>query len=120
MEQKRAEIAKKRSADAIAQTFDTTKIEHPTKKKLKVKRTFPLLPNVQAWGKAHTHIIIDKAPAIAKPYGLKDLQKGIIANVEKPEDKPKMSCDVFVPARDAEEDDQYHAVQSYDLTPPRG
>ena len=115
LEQKRAEISKKRSAAAIAQSFETTKIEHPSKKKLKVKRTYPLLPNVQAWGKAHTHIIIDKAPTMVKPYALRDLQKGLIANVEKPEHKPKMACDVFVPAKQVEGEDQYLAVQSYDL-----
>uniref|UniRef100_A0A7S3PCQ2 Uncharacterized protein n=2 Tax=Amphora coffeiformis TaxID=265554 RepID=A0A7S3PCQ2_9STRA len=115
LEQKRLEISKKRSAAAIAQSFDTTKIEHPSKKKLKVKRTYPLLPNVQAWGKAHTHIIIDKAPTTTKPYALRDLKKGLIANVEKPEDKPKMACDVFVPAKGVEGEDQYQAVQSYDL-----
>ena len=115
LEQKRADIAKKRSAAAILQSFETTSIVHPSKKQLKVKRTYPLLPNVQAWGKAHTHIVIDKAPQIAKPYALGDLSKGIVANVERPEDKPKMACDVFVPAKEVEEKDQYQAVQSYDL-----
>lgn len=115
LEQKRADIAKKRSAAAISQSFETTSIVHPSKKQLKVKKTYPLLPNVQGWGKAHTHIVIDKAPAIAKPYELKDLYKGIVANVEKDDDKAKMSCDIFVPAREVEEDDQHQAVQSYDL-----
>lgn len=115
LEQKRTEIAKKRSAAVIEASFETPKIEHPTKKKLKVKRTYPLLPNVQAWGKAHTHLIVDKAPKLDKPYAVRDLKKGLIANVEKPDDKPKMACDVFVPAKEVEEEHQYQAVQSYDL-----
>lgn len=115
LEQKRAEIAKKRSAAAIAQTFETIPLVHPSKKKLKVKQSYPLLPNVRAWGRAHTHLIIDKAPPMEKPYSLKDLRKGLIANVEKPDDKARMSCDVFVPAKEVEKKEQYQAVQSYDL-----
>lgn len=115
LEQKRAEIAKKRSASAISQSFENIPLVHPSKKKLKVKKSYPLLPNIQAWGKAHTHIIIDKAPALTKPYDLKDLRKGMIANVEKPDNKPKMTCDFFVPGKEVEEEDQYQAVHSFDL-----
>lgn len=115
LEQKRTEIAKKRSSAAISQSFETTSIVHPSKKHLKVKKTYPLLPNVQGWGKAYTHIVIDKAPSITKPYGLKDLQKGIVANVEKADDKPKMSCEIFVPGQEVEVEDHYQAVHSYDL-----
>lgn len=117
LDQKRAEIAKKRSAAAISQTFETIPIVHPSKKKLKAKKVYPLLPNVENWGKAHTHIIIDKAPAVPQAYTVQDLNKGLIANVEKPDLNPRMTCDVFVSAKDAdvEEEGQHRAVQSYDL-----
>ena len=116
LEQKRAEISKKRSAAAIEQSFEHTSLAHPSNKKLKVKRTYPLVPNIQAWGKACTHIIIDKPPAITSPYTVKDLHKGIVANVDKkPDDQSKMYCDVFVPAKETEESSQYEAIQSYDL-----
>jgi Fe-S cluster biosynthesis and repair protein YggX len=115
LDQKRVEITKKRSAAAISQTFENIPIVHPSKKKLKPRKVYPLLPNVENWGKSHTHIIIDKAPTVPLTYTVQDLSKGLIANVEKPDVNPHMTCDVFVSAKDAEEEGKHRAVQSYDL-----
>ena len=122
LEQKQQEIQKRRSKEAIDKSFDRAiKLTHPTKKAMKPKQVFSVLPNAEYWGMPLTHLIIDKQPKLSEEYKVSDLQKGFVTNVEKPEQNARMTCQVMVPARAApnvevnEADNKYLTVQGFDL-----
>ena len=92
LQAKQEEMAQRRTLRAIEASFDvfgsddaSTTLQHPTKKNLKPKSVLPVLPHVSNWGRAFTHVVIDKPPLFSDPsYKMTDLQKGAwVANVEK-------------------------------------
>jgi hypothetical protein len=101
LEVKRTEHDLRRSALAIAESFKDLPLVHPTRKHLKPKHVLPLLPNVENWGRAFTHVVIDKAPNLQNTTHTNvSLNQAIIANVEKLAANAHMHCQLWVPAAD--------------------
>ncbi|KAL7574876.1 hypothetical protein ACA910_010710 [Epithemia clementina (nom. ined.)] len=118
LEKKQVEMAKRRSTGAIVKSFDNSAgLSHPSKKSMKPKKVYSVLPAVEYWGLPFTHLVIDKKPSLPEKYKQTDLRQGLVANVEKPEQNARMSCELFVPSRREEQEkkDYYEVVQSYDL-----
>lgn len=119
LQSKQVEMSIRRSVKAITDSFKFTKpLEHPTNKKLKAVRVMQVLPDVSNWGRAFTHVVIDKAPANLPPgHTVEDLNQAFVANVEKREANARMTCSMLVPAKDLSEDDKtfLRPIQSYDL-----
>jgi RNA polymerase II-associated factor 1 len=67
----------------------------------------PLLPNVEHWGHAYTHVVMDKSPG-----DVDRLDRAFVANVQKIDVNARMSCQLFVPS---EEEAKYQAIQQYEL-----
>jgi RNA polymerase II-associated factor 1 len=105
------QFSKRRTATAISQTFEDAKnlsfSKHPTKKNVTSVLEMPFLPNIDLWGNAYTHVVIDKAPGESGEA----LSHAFVANVQKRDANARMTCQLFVPG----EKDNYHAVQQYDL-----
>jgi len=127
---KQVEIAKRRSADAIAKSFEDLPmdtLQHPVHKKLKPKKVLQVLPDVDNWGRTFTHLVIDKAPGLdIKKAGhlLEGLDSAFVGNVEKREANARMSCELFLPVQEEKKDEdgmetdeaeRFEAAQSYDL-----
>jgi hypothetical protein len=109
---KQQEISLRHTALAVAESFKDMPLVHPTRKNLKPKRVMPLLPNVDNWGRAYTHVVIDKAPNLKNTtHTNASLNQAIIANVEKRQANAHMDCQLWVPAavddkkKDAEKDE---------------
>jgi hypothetical protein len=96
---KQQEISLRHNALAVAESFKDMPLVHPTRKNLKPKRVMPLLPNVENWGLAYTHVVIDKAPNLKNTaHTNSSLNKSIIANVAKRSANAGMDCQLWVPA----------------------
>ena len=115
---KQEELNARRSVVAIRNSFSTTKpLQHPHKKEMKPKRVMNVLPQTKRWGRAFTHVVIDKAPT-SMPEGvtLDHLTKSFVTNVQKPESSSRLACSVQVPApTSTEEKVVYQPAFSYDL-----
>jgi hypothetical protein len=95
---KQETISLRHNALAVAESFKDMPLVHPTRKHLKPKRVMPLLPNVDNWGRAYTHVVIDKAPNLKNTsHTNASLNKSIIANVAKREANAHMDCQLWVP-----------------------
>lgn len=104
-------IAKRRTASGVSKTFDECKMaitKHPTKKHLQPVMEMPLLPNVEHWGHAYTHVIMDKSPG-----DVDKIDKAFVANVQQKDATSRMTCQVFVSSE--EEAAKYQAIQQYEL-----
>lgn len=78
------EMAQQRSVKAISESFEFSKIAHPTNKELKMVRQYEVLPDVTNWGRAFTHVVIDKIPTtLPAGHDADDFNRALIANVEK-------------------------------------
>lgn len=118
MEQKRRDISARRSASAIRKSFDSTKLQHPTRKNLKPVKVLPVIPNAPHWGHSFTHVVIDKVPtSLTTGYSSADLVKGLVTNVEVIDGSQRMACDVQVPVKEGETSDgkTYRPLVSFDL-----
>jgi hypothetical protein len=113
---KQVQMTKRRSTEAIMDSFSTdAALVHPTKKHLKAKCVLPLLPNVDHWGNAYTHVVIDKAPMLQSNHDMADLDRAYIAHVEKKKqaaNSARMSSSLLVPLNN---ENDYQVAQSYDL-----
>lgn len=111
---KQVEMSKRRAPEAIAASFAADlPVQHPTKKALQPKNVYSVLPHAENWGRAYTHLVIDKEPALDKKHSVKSLSRAFVGEVEKRQANTRMSCQVFVPEQ--EEGDKYEAAQSFDL-----
>jgi len=121
LEVKQEEIQKRRSKAAIAKSFDqSAQPVHPTKKGMKAKHVFSLLPDTNYWGMPFTHLVADKKPQLPEQYQQTDMNQGLVANVEKPDQSAHMTCQIFVPSkRDTPEGQEsknyYESVQGFNL-----
>ena len=118
---KQQEITKRRSAQAIAQSFEfnLSSLQHPNPKNkhLKPKAVYEVLPNVEHWGRPFTQVVIDKKPIY---HNLQAFDQALVAHVEKKQANARMTCQVFVPEESPNNnttstEKSYKAVQSYDL-----
>jgi len=108
------EFSQRRSAAGISKTFEDAKTKitkHPTKRDVTPVMEMPFLPNVQQWGNAYTHVVMDKGPG-AEVDG-DAISKAFVANVHKRDANSRMTCQLFVPNKD--EESKYQAIQQYDL-----
>jgi RNA polymerase II-associated factor 1 len=113
LEKKKEQMAARRTVKAIKESFTTFPLRHPANKGLKPRHVMQVLPNVSHWGRAFTHVIIDKPPTtFPKDHKPQDFAKAFIANVEKRQANARMSCDVLVPS---DSNDLYDPVHSFDL-----
>lgn len=125
---KQQEHAKRRSAMAIAEGFKDLPLQHPMRKNLKPKHVHAVLPNVENWGYAYTHVVVDKAPNLQNTaHTNESLNQAFVANVEKLRANARMSCQMWVPATDRDDDadsnneasksdkQPYVPVQEFDL-----
>jgi RNA polymerase II-associated factor 1 len=111
LEIKQKQIYKNRSPTAIAQSFSQNTVPirtHPTKKNLKPLAEMPLLPNVEHWGHAYTHVVMDKSPGDVDKLG-----NAFVANVQKRDANARMTCQLFIPSE--EDSARYQAIQQYEL-----
>ena len=117
LEKKQAQMSKRRSAEAIVDSFkQSAAVVHPSRKTMKPKKVYSVLPAVEYWGMPFTHLVIDKKPTLPDVYPQTDLRMGLVANVEKPDQNARMTCEFFVPSRrDGDQQDRFEGVQSYDL-----
>ena len=131
LEKKQQEMNLRRSAQAITNTFTSVAMppKHPTKKHLKPKSVMPILPNVEHWGHAYTHVVIDKAPNL--DLDKCNLSKAFVANVEQrnntmvaqlwcpPPPKSDSDSEDSEEEKDRAKDDpntiRYRPVQQFDL-----
>lgn len=112
---KQKEMAARRSAEAIKESFESTKpLKHPTRKGLQPKHVMHVFPDVANWGRAFTHVVIDKAPVhLPEGFSVEGFSRSFVTNVQKQQANAKMTCDVQMPTKD--DDDMYRAAQSYEL-----
>ena len=118
LEAKQASMDEHRSANMISKTFHSTPIlRHPTKPNLKPISQVPLLPNVQHWGHAYTHVVLDNAPKGEDPKTLETpLDHAFVAHVERQQANARMTCQLLVPDDDNDDEQQhYRPIQKYDL-----
>jgi RNA polymerase II-associated factor 1 len=104
------DLAVRRSGPAISKTFEECKRpiqSHPSKKHLKPVMEMQFLPNVERWGQAYTHLVVDKSPG-----NVEGLDKAFVANVHKKDINSAMTCQLFVPSA---EESKYQAIQQYQL-----
>jgi hypothetical protein len=109
LEAKQEVMEEQRTFAAISAQFALPTVQHPTNKKLKPVSVCQMLPNVENWGRAFTHVLIDKAPThLPKTVTIKDLNAGaFVANVEKRGTNAHMSCQVLAPTQsDKQQDSQ--------------
>ena len=100
-----------KSATVIDKGFDQIKLVHPSgNKKMKVMWELPLLPNVEHWGYAYTHVVMDNPP---KSGSIKNLDKAFVAHVEQRAANARMSCQLLVPSD--EQDTNYVSAAQYEL-----
>jgi len=128
-----------RSAKAVDKTFayftPTTKLQHPTNKKLKTVWEMPLLPDVAHWGESYTHVVIDNPPK-ATPYmamSQRDIAMALpdafVSHVQQKHANERATCQLMIPINDdnnkktnvIEDDDddkkknEHRPVAQYDL-----
>lgn len=133
MQAKQDELAKKRSTRAVVASFEDVpinKLKHPMKKNLKPKKVLPMLPSIENWGKAFTHVVIDKPPIPARnqKYDMAGLNTAVVGNVEKRQANARMSCQLYIPSsspsatgNNNKDDDKkngtgrYEGIQAFDL-----
>jgi hypothetical protein len=126
LDARQVEITKLRAAPVITKSFDQgTSLQHPTNKNLKPKSIMQLLPNVDIWGQAYTHLVIDKRPNV--DVSAASWSRGLVADWERKKNNQFFNCNIYVPEKkdnnddnDDDSDDEdvtvaYKAVQSYDL-----
>jgi hypothetical protein len=121
---KQDEMAIRRTVKAISNSFDFPKeIMHPTNKQLKSVRVMQVLPDASNWGRAFTHVVVDKAP-ISLPTGhtVEELDRVFVTNVEKRQANARMTCTMIAPAKDLNDNDvesdkkDFHRpIQAFDL-----
>jgi RNA polymerase II-associated factor 1 len=113
LEAKQEQMVVHRSAESIEKTFETTPIfVHPSKPNLKPVMELPFLPNVEHWGHAYTHVVLDNPPKGEDATSLEEaLDHSFVAHVEKRQ--LKLTCQLLVPR--AEEAMEYRSIQTYDL-----
>jgi RNA polymerase II-associated factor 1 len=114
LEVRHQQISQRRTASAIAKTFDECKQtvhKHPSKKNVKPVAEMEFLPDADHWGQAYTHVVVDKAPG---DEDVRRMDKALIANVQKKDASARMTCQLFVPA-DENDPESYQAVQQYEL-----
>jgi Paf1 len=123
LQAKQMEMAQQRSVEAVAESFRVPKeseLVHPSNAERKPVRVFPLLPDVAHWGRAFTHVVMDKAPTTLPPghsVGV-DYPRALVTNVEPARSSAssgKMTCHVIAPEEEKDEQSIYRAIQSYDL-----
>lgn len=117
LQNKQIEMAQQRSLKAITESFESKKIEHPTNKELKIVREYEVLPDVANWGRAFTHVVIDKVPtSLPSGYDIDDFNHAFITDVEKSDSARTMTCNVIAHSKDSDhQTDTYQPVQSFDL-----
>lgn len=124
LQSKQTVMASQRSSKAISDSFRTDlRLEHPVNKQLKPVRVLQVLPDFLNWGRAFTHVVIDKAPTTLPPnYTVGALAQAFVTNVEKQRSTARMTCNVIVPGKDIPGSDTvsgnhdfYRPVQSYDI-----
>lgn len=111
LEVRHQEISQRRSASAISKTFaDTQKrvTKHPSRKNLKPVYEMPFLPNVEHWANPFTHVVFDKVPTS------ESIDKAFVANVHRKDASSRMTCQLFTPSSE-ENDDQFRTMQQYEL-----
>jgi hypothetical protein len=100
-----------KSAKSVEKTFGEIKLVHPSgNKKRKALWDVPLLPNVEHWGHAYTHVVMDNPP---KSGSTENLDKAFVAHVEQRHANARMSCQLLVPSSQQEKD--YRSAAQYDL-----
>mmetsp|Transcript_281 Transcript_281/g.711 ORF Transcript_281/g.711 Transcript_281/m.711 type:complete len:499 (+) Transcript_281:379-1875(+) len=113
LEVRQQRIMQRRSAPAVSRTFEDVRAtvqKHPSKKGITPVAEMSFLPNVQHWGNAYTHVVVDKAPGEDSSF----LNSAFVANVQKRDATARMTCQVF--GRSAEKDiGSYRAMQGYEL-----
>mmetsp|Transcript_5686 Transcript_5686/g.14196 ORF Transcript_5686/g.14196 Transcript_5686/m.14196 type:complete len:480 (+) Transcript_5686:179-1618(+) len=112
LELRQQKIMQRRSAPAVAKTFDECKIpvhKHPSKKGVTPVSEMAFLPNVKRWGNAYTHVVVDKAPGSDTQF----LNKAFVANVEKKDATARMTCQLFGQSQNNPE--SYEGIQKYEL-----
>jgi hypothetical protein len=115
LQAKQDEMAIRRTVKAIRESFVEKPLQHPTNKALKPKKIMQVLPNIDNWGRAFTHVVIDKAPMnLPEGHTVEDLTKAFITNVEKRQANARMTCKMLVPAT-TDGNNLYDPIQSYDL-----
>lgn len=117
---KQVDMSIRRSVKASTESFHTTKpLENPMSKQLKAVRVMQVLPDTSNWGRAFTHLVIDKAPSnLPEGHNVDDLNQALVTNVEKRQANERMTCNVIVPSKatfPTEKKDVYRPIQSYDL-----
>jgi RNA polymerase II-associated factor 1 len=106
-----------RGSKNIEQTFEqvtnirSKPLVHPSgNKKLKPVWDMPLLPNVEHWGRAYTHVVVDNPPKkVSTP---ESLEKAYIAHVEQANATARMTCQLLVPG---EKEQEHKAIAHFDL-----
>eukprot|EP00531_Pseudo-nitzschia_arenysensis_P003976 CAMPEP_0116142758 /NCGR_PEP_ID=MMETSP0329-20121206/15079_1 /TAXON_ID=697910 /ORGANISM="Pseudo-nitzschia arenysensis, Strain B593" /LENGTH=486 /DNA_ID=CAMNT_0003638015 /DNA_START=163 /DNA_END=1623 /DNA_ORIENTATION=+ len=112
LELRQQRIMQRRAAPAVARTFEDCKIpvvNHPSKKGVTPVAEMAFLPNVQKWGNAYTHVVVDKAPGKDVAF----LNNAFVANVEKKDATARMTCQVF--GQSESDSGSYNAMQHYEL-----
>jgi Paf1 len=119
LQTKQIEMSGQRSVKTISESFDFKKpLENPTNKQLKAVRIMQVLPDVSNWGRAFTHVVIDKIPTnLPAGHSVDDYRRSLITNVEKRQANARMTCNLIAPTKDPEisDKDLYRPIQSYDL-----
>lgn len=100
-----------RSPKAVAAGFNKLKLVHPSgNKNRKPVSDLPLLPNVEHWGHAYTHVVLDNPPKnMEDPV---KLEHSFVAHVEQRSATARMTCQILVPQDPAE---QHRSIAQYDL-----
>jgi RNA polymerase II-associated factor 1 len=114
LEAKQAKMDFHRSGESIEKTFDqsTPILVHPSKPNLKPVMEVPFLPNVEHWGHAYTHVVVDNPPKLEDAASLQEaLDRAFVAHVEKRQ--LKLTCQLLVPRYNEEK--EYRPMQTYDL-----
>eukprot|EP00536_Pseudo-nitzschia_multiseries_P009334 jgi/Psemu1/325586/estExt_fgenesh1_pg.C_2580004 len=112
LEVRQQRIMQRRSAPAVSRTFDEVKAsvqKHPSKKGVTPVAEMAFLPNVQQWGNAYTHVVVDKAPGDDSAF----LNSAFVANVQQKDATARMTCHVF--GQSENDTGSYRAMQGYEL-----
>jgi len=84
---------------------------HPSgNKKIKPVWDMPFLPNVEHWGHAYTHVVLDNPPKSGTTPEV--LEKAYVANVNQANATSRMVCQLLVPT---ETEKEHKAISQYDL-----
>lgn len=99
LEKKQKEMAVRRTVKSIEESFSNPKtFKHPTNSKLKVKNIYPILPDVENFGHAFTHVVIDKMPVtLLEGQTCKLFFDSFVTDVERNQASARMICSVVAP-----------------------